>query len=524
VAGARDLGRRRLGLLAGYVAATFLSFPVGGAGFDVGWLFAWLGPAFLWMGIRGLAPRRAAGVAFAAALIAHAAVLHWIYVVTVTYGHAPRIAGVAAPLGLAAYMAAHTALFAALAARLGARGAGGPLALAAVWTATDHLRSFSLSGFPWATLGYAQHANPAFLALAPWTGVYGLSFVTVLGGVAAAQWLVEGRSRSAGSGLAALLALLALGGVLGLRGVPPDGAAMLRVAVLQGNIDQGVKWSPDWAEHTLGIYEELTRASAAQGAAWIVWPETAVPGSVTTDPELRARLGALARDTGATLVVGGVGVERDGEALRFFDSAFVFTPAGELEARYDKAHLVPYGEYVPLRGLLGRFLSAVARGIANTDVSRGAGPRALALQAPGGPVPAGVPICYELLFPDLMRRFVGDGAQLLLAITNDAWYGRTGAPHQFLAITALRAAENRVWIARAANTGISAFIDPQGRVQEQTRIFERGFLVRDVPLRPPPSGGSFYTRRGDVFAWSCWIGALVAVFAPRRDPEGTRRS
>ena len=524
MAGARGLERRRLGLLAGYVAATFLSFPVGGAGFDVGWLFAWLGPALLWLGIRGLAPRRAAGVAFAAGLIAHAAVLHWIYVVTVTYGHAPRIAGVAAPLGLAAYMAAHTALFAALAARLAARGADGPLALAAVWTATDHLRSFSLSGFPWATLGYAQHANPALLALAPWTGVYGLCFVTVLGGVAAAQWWVEGRSRLAAGGLATALALLALGGVLGLRGAPPDGEEALRVAVLQGNIDQGVKWSPDWAERTLVLYEELSRAAAAQGAVWIVWPETAVPGSITSDPVLRARLEALALETGATLVVGGVGVERDGEALRFFDSAFVLTPAGELEARYDKAHLVPYGEYVPLRGLLGRFLSAVARGIANTDVSPGAGPRALALPAPGGPVPAGVPICYELLFPDLMRRFVGDGAQLLLAITNDAWYGRTGAPHQFLAITALRAAENRVWIARAANTGISAFIDPQGRVQEQTRIFERGFLVRDVPLRPPPSGGSFYTRRGDVFAWSCWIGALVAVLAPRRDPEGIRRS
>jgi apolipoprotein N-acyltransferase len=119
---------------------------------------------------------------------------------------------------------------------------------------------------------------------------------------------------------------------------------------------------------------------------------------------------------------------------------------------------------------------------------------------------------------------VGDGAQLLLAITNDAWYGRTGAPHQFLAITALRAAETRVWIARAANTGISAFIDPQGRVREQTAIFERGFLVRDVPLRPAPSGGSFYTQHGDVFAWSCWIGALVAACAPRRGPEGTRRT
>jgi apolipoprotein N-acyltransferase len=121
-------------------------------------------------------------------------------------------------------------------------------------------------------------------------------------------------------------------------------------------------------------------------------------------------------------------------------------------------------------------------------------------------VNAGVPICYELLFPDLVRRFVDDGAQVLFAITNDAWYGRTGAPYQFLAMTALRSAEARVWTARAANTGVSAIIDARGRVRSRTRIFERDWLAVDVPLRPAPIGGSFYTRYGDVFAWACWMG------------------
>jgi len=131
-------------------------------------------------------------------------------------------------------------------------------------------------------------------------------------------------------------------------------------------------------------------------------------------------------------------------------------------------------------------------------------------------VTVGVPICYELIFPDLVRRFVDDGAGVLLALTNDAWYGRTGAPYQFLAMTAVRSAENGVWTARAANTGVSAFIDARGRVRDRTAIFEEGFLVSDVPLLVPPSGGTFYTRHGDGFVHACWLVGLAAVVASRR--------
>jgi len=577
VEGHRLRGGARALVLAGYAAATFLAFPqpleaLGGGSWeglwrgpgdgvsqgvwDGGLLFAWLAPAALVAGLRGLPPRRAALLGFVAGLAAHAAVLHWIYVVTVTYGHAPAAVGVVAPLGLAAYVALFPAAFGAGAAWLGP-GVAGPFVLAALWTALDHLRSFFLTGFPWATLGYALHRDPPLLALSAWTGVYGLSFAAVLAGAALAELVRRPTRRPTGRrfvprrawvALAAVGLLHALGAGLRLAEPAPADAgsgASVRVAVLQGNIDQGVKWSPAWAERTLGIYEDLTRRAAGRGAELVVWPETAVPGSPSTDPALHERLAALAREVEATLVVGAVGVDSapggaSGDAsgggssgasggwradARFYDSAFVFGPDGALRGRYDKAHLVPFGEYVPLRGLLGRFASALARGIAPRDVSAGAGPAAVAVPRPGSdaPVPAGVPICYELLFPDLMRRFVDDGAGVLLAITNDAWYGRTGAPYQFLAITALRSAESGVWTARAANTGVSGFIDARGRVRERTDIFERDLRVADVPLRPPPLGGTFYTRHGDVFAWGCWAALAAAGLGARAGGRRDRR-
>jgi len=139
-------------------------------------------------------------------------------------------------------------------------------------------------------------------------------------------------------------------------------------------------------------------------------------------------------------------------------------------------------------------------------------------------VRVGIPICYELIFPDRVRRFVADGAQVLLAITNDAWYGRTGAPYQFLAMTAVRSAENGVWTARAANTGVSAIIDSRGRVRSRTRIFERDLLVGDLPLRASPAGGTFYARHGDIFAYGCWAAiAALALAGAARKAKANRR-
>jgi len=512
--------------LLAYAGVTFLSFPhpVAGRVLDLGLAAAWLGPVFLVLGTAGLRPRRAAWRGFAAGWLAHTAILHWIYHVTVTYGHAPVVAGILAPAALALYLALFPCLFAAAFAALRLPPAARPFAAAALWVVTDHLRAFLLTGFPWATLGYAQHANEWLLPLSSFTGVYGLSFVTVLAGLGVLE--VERARGSAGTWAAPALALL-LHGLGAAAPAPPEGPT-LRVAVLQGNIDQGVKWSPEWADRTLGIYERLTRAAAAEGAELVLWPETAVPGSVNRSEATRERLAALSEGTGATLVVGAVAVDEKPPELRrpggrpwlFYDSAFVFEGAA-ITGRYDKAHLVPFGEYVPLRDQIGRFFQALARGIAEDNVTPGEGPRALAIGLPphdggGRAVTVGVPICYELIFPDLVRRFVRDGAGLLLALTNDAWYGRTGAPYQFLAMTAVRSAENRVWTARAANTGVSAIIDARGRVRQQTEIFEEGFLVADVPVLAPPAGGTYYSRHGDHFAFACWIAGALALGASRR--------
>jgi apolipoprotein N-acyltransferase len=330
------------------------------------------------------------------------------------------------------------------------------------------------------------------------------------------------RRWDAWAAVAVVVVAHALGTLAGASRTAFNGPAV-RIGVLQGNIDQGAKWSREWAQRTLAIYERLTREAVAGGAEIVVWPETAVPGSLDSDLALRGRIASLAEETGAHLVVGAVGIDGfdpispepagPGE-VRFFDSAYLFDASGRSLGRYDKTHLVPFGEYLPLRRLLGSFVRAIATGSAGRDVTAGKSPRSFVLSGVGAgsgepAVTVGVPICYELLFPDLVRRFVGDGAGVLLAITNDAWYGRTGAPYQFLVMTAMRSAEGRVWTARAANTGVSALIDDRGRVREQTRIFERGFLVGNVPVRPPGVDDSFYVRHGNVFASVCWGGLLA---------------
>ena len=514
----------RCAWLAAYAAASFLAFPqpVGGRVIDLGWLLGWASPALLILSLRGLGPKAAARWGFGASLLAHSLVLHWIYVVTVVYGHAPAVVGVLAPVLLASYIAAFGALFAAGHAALAARGLASPFAAAALWTALDHLRSFALSGFPWATLGYAQHQNPWLLPLVSWGGVYALSFVSALGGAGLAACADrEGRRRPA-TRLALAAVLLAHG--LGALAPDPEadpGRETVRIAVLQGNIDQGVKWNRAFAERTLRTYEQQTRAAVAAGARVVVWPETAVPGAVDGDPGLRARLAALARDTGAQLVVGGVGLAlaADGRPRHYYDSAYAIHPVRGFTDRYDKTHLVPFGEYVPLRSLIGLFVGAVARGIASADVTAGERPRSILIDGGQGELRVGAVICYELLFPDLVRRFAADGGELLLAITNDAWYGRTGAPHQFLAITALRSAETGLWTARAANTGVSAFIDGRGRVRQQTPVFEEAWRVADVPRARSPRRSTFYVRHGDVFAAACWLGLAGLALVARRQPR-----
>jgi len=533
--------RRRVALFAGFGVSILLAFPHPVAGFvlDLGIVAAPLAPAFFILALDGLTPRKAAKQAFFGSLAAHFVFFHWFYVVTVSYGHAPPILGVFSPLAPALYIALAHAIFGGVWARLCARGAGSALAAALLWTALEHLRHFLFGGFPWATLGYSQYLNPGLMGLAPWTGVHGLAFAVALCGAALAQWWREGAGRPSRPVVMALGAVLLLH-LPGLMAPSPDEIddfdETLKVAAIQGNIDQGQKWRPDLAGEILDIYTELSRNAIDQGSRVIVWPETAVPGFLELEREISLPVAALARDNSVSLVVGATGMELDragGKIRHVFDSAFFFEPEGAVIARYDKSHLVPFGEYVPLRGLIGWFFQAVATGLSSTDIRSGSEPRShpLPVVSISGTTPSGregssesvmigVPICYELLFPDLVRRFTKDGARVLFAITNDAWYGRTGAPYQFLAMTALRAAESRLWTVRAANSGVSAIIDPLGRIRARTGIFVRDFLTYDVPLAPLDGRETFYVRAGDWFAYVCWLAiGLLLIRGARHEAE-----
>jgi len=521
-----------------YVVVTFLSFPhplavLPGGVLDLGVALSWFSPAFLFLAIDGLAPRNALWRGLMLGMVSNAAILHWAYVVTVDYGKADPLLGLLAPPGMALYTTVFVGALAAASAYLRQRGLGRIFVLAALWVAVDSLRGWVLGGFPWATIGYAQHLNRLLLGIVTLTGVYGLSFVVVLGGATIAEFVRYRRfDFEMRAAVACILLLHALGPFLYADEVPTD-AETVRIGAVQGNVSQDAKWLRERFSETLVDYERGTLEAAVQGAQLVVWPESAMTRPVQLDRGLRSRLSMLARDSGAALVVGSVGTEVDarGVVSNYFDSAFTIAPDGGWLTRYDKTHLVPFGEYLPLRRWIGRIAEAVATGIAKGDVTPGVRPFAVDLplaspssvDSPGHrSVRAGIPICYELLFPDLVRRFVEDEAGVLLAITNDAWYGRTGAPYQFLAMTALRSAESGVWTVRAANTGVTAVIDGRGRVRERTEIFEPAVLVADVPIRPRGFEPTFYVRYGDVFAGACSLAVLAALVIAWRRREDAR--
>ena len=238
-----------------------------------------------------------------------------------------------------------------------------------------------------------------------------------------------------------------------------------------------------------------------------MWPETAAPTPLRRDPGLQRALGQISVESGAPILVGSIDVADD-PPLRYSNTAFLLS-GPRIVGRYDKMHLVPFGEYVPLSGLIG-FVRSWAEFIA--DLEPGSGP----VVFPGPPAPFGVVICYEGIFPELVRTFVRGGARFMVNMTNDAWFGQTSGPVQHLAMYPLRAVENRVAIARAANTGVSAFVAPSGRIVRVAPLLERGVLTDRIALR---TRTTLYTRLGDWWVWVCAAaaGALFGLALARPD-------
>ena len=517
--------RRSAALVAAYTALFALSFPfrAGDFGFDAGAGAGWVALAPLWLLVREQRPRVAFRRALAATTAGYAAVWWWLYIVVTIYGHAPPLAGVAAAVGVAFYAGLLASAAVALAAWLAPHaGRAAPLLLPAAWVLAERARApVHLAGFPWAFLGYSVHADAPLRGAASLCGVYGLSFALAL----AAVLLAERRWRAA----LALVAGVHVAGWLALPGaLPPLPGPPLRAALVQGNIPQDEKWDPALAKRNFDIQMELSREALRQKPDLVVWAEASssgilldpsqdriFPGLADMEADFRDPLLALARESGTPFLVGGLGVtaHRGEPYARVHNSVFVISPAGDIVDRYDKAVLVPFGEYVPLRGLLGHAVGAVATSVADLqDISPGEGPRGLGGLERLGPerAPTGL-ICYEVVYPSLVRQAVRGGARLLLNLTNDAWYGRSSAPIQFLAIAQLRSAEHGLPMLRVANTGVSAVIDASGAVVEQTPIFERRVLVAEPP--PPRPSATLYTRLGE---WPLYASAALLAYTGGR--------
>ncbi len=482
-----------------------LAFPTP----DLGWL-AFVALVPLLLAIRGLAPVRAFYLGTLAGWLFYMVSVNWVTHSMMVYGGVPFAISILALIVLAAYLSLYLGLFAMGTSWMAS--APWPLNLlvpSALWVGLEYLRTYALTGFPWILLGYTQYRHISLLPIASVAGVYGLSFLVVLINIALAQWVggAPARFRSIVFAGALTLALLASPRLLSQPATSAGSEQTIRVALVQGNIDQGVKWDTAMQATTIEQYRRLSLEVAKDAPALIVWPETAVPFFLRYEPALRGRVLDIAAETGSYLLVGSPDAEPSTAAnggTRYRNSAFLISPQRELLSRYDKIHMVPFGEYVPLKSILF-FVHKLAYGIGDFEGGR----TYTIFDTPGGRF--GATICYEAIFPDQVRRYVKEGAEFLVNITNDAWFGRSAAPTQHLAMAVLRAAENRRYLIRAANTGISAIVDPSGRILQASDLFVPTVITDQIRVERTQT---FYTRHGDLFAWVCVI-FIVAVFMAR---------
>jgi apolipoprotein N-acyltransferase len=436
--------------------------------------------------------------------------LYWITLVMGVYGELAWPVAAVLNEALIAYMALFPAMFAVLMRRGLARfGPGALMAAPFVWVTVELGRTKVMSGFPWVLLGYSQAEVLPIAQLASLAGVYGVSALVAAASAAAVHAVIarEHRFRPA----VIVLVLLIVVGVWGSRraavaewtrvGEP------VRVGLVQGNVDQATKWDPDRASFIFQNYVSMTRQAISRGAQIVLWPESSTPfrfeerpGHGDTD-----LLRSLAQQARVALLVGSDEVV-PGTPPTYYNSAFLLREDGSTGGVYRKMHLVPWGEYVPFKRMLF-FVAPLVEAV--SDFSPGTEPVVL----PVGAHRISTAICYEVVYPDLMRQFVLGGSELLTTITNDAWFGTTSAPYQHFAQASMRAVEQGRYLVRAANTGISGIVDPYGQVLERTTLNEPAVVVGDARyLRVR----TLYSRTGDVFAYASLVATALLVLGRRR--------
>jgi len=494
-----------LSLLSGILL--ILSFP----NFDVE-VLAWFALVPLFFSIEGKGLYHSFILGFLTGVISFLGILYWIIVAVHTYGNVPLVPSAFILLLLVVYLSLYFGAFAWLTRFVQIRtGLRTLLFTPILWVALEYLRSFLLTGFPWADLGYSQYLNLPFIQMADITGPYGPSFVILLVNAALFGVLHSWSKKTFPFKEAMIAVAILLGSLIyGYLRMEATGRHMiqnppLKIGLVQGNIDQSIKWDESFQKETLQIYERLSFKVAEQKPDLIIWPETATPFFFQDAKEYQPLILDIPKRTHAFLLFGTPSYKIQKGKVNHYNSAYLASPSEELVGKYDKIHLVPFGEYIPMQDLLF-FIGSLGEGIGDFK----SGKEIFNFALPRGKF--GVLICFEIIFPDLSRRFVKKGANFLVTLTNDAWFGRTSAPYQHFSMAVFRAVENRVFVARAANTGITGFIDPRGKILKEGGIFTEEAMSETVRLS---SQKTFYTLFGDVFAWVCsgfsiliWLYAL----------------
>ena len=513
-----------------------LSFPKS----DLG-LLAWIALVPLHWALDGKSKSQAFWIGWLSGTIAFTGMMSWVVTAMNTYGKVPLVISYGLMLLLTAYLGLYVGLYSAGTVWFQTRiPRYGLFAVPCLWVTLELIRTYALSGMPWGLLGYSQYRQIEVIQIADHMGVYGVSFLIVLVNVALAEliaWLMPLLRGFRPAKLpwelvtmAAMLVTLSWEYGLGVSSGAPFSdipRSSINVGVVQPNVDQAVKWDNAYREETLARFDRLTER-IGHATDLVIWPEAATPFVFEREPVYQLQLIALANRVQTPILFGS-------PALRFYpdrrpyltNSAYLLSPDGQLLGRYDKQHLVPFGEYIPFKSSLLFFLDKLVEGIG--DFEAGPGPTTLTLTPkpqsaaaePAGTPPRavkfGVAICYEVIFPNLVRQFSANGAEFMVTVTNDAWFGPSAAAAQHFSMVVFRSVENHFAFARSANTGISGFIDPFGRIVEATPIFTEQVVKATMQVWRPDT---FYSRHGDVFAYGCAIiCALLFLFSMFRAKE-----
>lgn len=500
-----------LAVLSGILLAA--SFP------SLDWSFlAWFALVPFLFALRDLTVRAGLLLSFLFGIVFFSGTVYWVTNSIHVYGHVPLLLASLITLLFSVILALFIAPFGAAVIYVRTTRPGIVfLAAPALWVTLELARAHLFSGFPWALAGYSQYRMLPVIQVADLAGVYGVSFVIVLVNTAIAE-LISDRKRFTPLLTASVVLIAALG--YGYHRLNAEaGSSGITVTVVQGNIEQDKKWDPAYQGEVIATYQRLTRKAIEQKPDLVIWPETATPfyfGGNRDNAHRSEDLRRFVRAINTPLLTGSPTYEvKGGRATALRNSAFLLDRDGATGSLYHKMHLVPFGEYVPMRKLLF-FIKKMVQATDDLDFEAGVEHTVTKVRLPpGDAVAIGTVICYEIIFPDLVRRFVNEGATVMTTVTNDAWFGRTGAPYQHFSMAVLRAVENRVPIARAANTGISGFIDAKGRILDMSGIFTEAHLTRTLL---PGTSKTFYTRYGDVFAWFCALTSLVLLALPAKRP------